>query len=274
MSISKKTIHNLINATKEELKPYLQKLDFEKISKHNKGYLKYSLDPAKYFIDMEFLRYANTILYISNNFSIGSDILDFGFFIPVIPIILSKLGYHVTSIEKLSYYDGCLNELINFAKKYSIEVVDFDLIKSATIQIKKKFSLVLLQAVLEHLNGSPKVLLQKIKSFLNADGYIIVEVPNVGTLTNRLSFLFRGKPPYPDYKDYFNSDYPFSGHNREYTINDLIFALQSSSYEIKELRSFFQSNIKPKKILKLLSLLEKFGPVSWRPTLWAVAKQL
>ena len=69
-------------------------------------------------------------------------------------------------------------------------------------------------------------------------GYVVVEVPNVAALSRRVSFLLKGWPPFPPFSDYYHSDYPFAGHNREYTIADLEYSLEQCGLELKALETF------------------------------------
>lgn len=270
----KKEVVKAVLEAKEELKPFLERLDFAKISKHNRGYLRYSQNPVVYFINQELTRYLHTLNFIDSSFSKSTSILDVGFFIPILPIGLSKIGFKVSAIEKLSYYEGALDEIISFSsRKYGIKVLDLDLFENCISDLKHQFDIVLLLAILEHLNGTPKYLLDRVKRIVKPNGCIIVEVPNVASLRKRLIFLLKGKLPYATFEDYFHSEYPFSGHNREYTIDDLKYALDQVGFDIVRLEVFHHSSLKPRSLKgKVFRTLELIGPPSWRPNIWTVAK--
>lgn len=269
----KEAIHAIAEA-KNELRPFLERLDFTRISKHNCGYLKYAQDPVKYFIDGELIRYLYTVNFIYSSFPKKIKILDIGFFIPVIPIALSKLGFSVTAIEKLSYYDGALDEIIQFTmERYGIQVLDLDLFDDKLPKLEYQFDIILLLAILEHLNGTPKYLLEKIQRLVKPEGCLIVEVPNVASLNKRLVMLIKGKSPYPLFEDYYHSEYPFSGHSREYTVGDLKYALEQSGFDITKLKVFHHSALMPQSFKgKILRILELVGPPSWKPNIWVMAK--
>ncbi len=270
----KREVSKAVQETREELKPFLEKLDIEKISKHNRGYLRYAQDPVKHFIDGELIRYLHTVNFIYSYFPKSTRILDIGFFIPVVPIGLSKLGFKVSTIEKLSYYEGALDKIISFVtEKYGIKVIDFDLFKDNSASLMHQFDVVLLLAILEHLNGTPMYLLEITRQIVNPDGYVIVEVPNIESLSKRLTFLIKGKLPYPPFEDYFYSEYPFSGHNREYTISDLKYALIKSGFDLVRLEIFHHNALKRRSLKgNMIYILELIGPASWRPNIWAVAR--
>jgi 2-polyprenyl-3-methyl-5-hydroxy-6-metoxy-1,4-benzoquinol methylase len=269
-----KEVIKAVIESKNEIKPFLEKLDFKKISKHNCAYLEYAQNPVKKFIDWELIRYFHTIDFIYSTFPKSATILDIGFFIPIIPMSLSKLGYKVCAIEKLSYYQGALDEIIAMTtNNYNIELLNFDLIMDMTDNLKLRFDIILLLAVLEHLNGTPRYLLDKTKLFLKSDGNLIVEVPNIASLTKRVAFFKKGIPPLQSFEEYYNSDYPFSGHNREYTIKDLKYALDHSGFDVIRLDAFHHSSVLPDNLKgKVLYAFEALGPSSWKPNIWVVAK--
>ena len=262
-----------IMETRDELEPLLKRLDIDKISKHNRGYMKYAKNPTKYFIDGELRRYIYTVNYIKSNFTKQISILDFGLFIPVVPIALTKIGFTVCAVENLKYYDGALDEIIKLCStRYNIEVVDLNIFEE-NINSVSKFDLVLLLAVLEHLNGTPRFLLDRVKSVLRAGGSVIVEVPNAVSLRKRLIFLFKSKVVFSEFEDYYESEYPFSGHNREYTIADLQYALERSGFSIYKLATLHPTVIRNADFkTALLQVIEMAGPASWKPDIWAIAK--
>jgi hypothetical protein len=257
--------------TREELSPYLINLDLEALALHNRGYLMYAKDPIRNFIDYEIIRYVKTVDFIFRTLPKGATVVDIGLFIPVIPIALSKLGYQVASVEKLAFYGNALNDIITLiTNRCHVSVYDLDVL---TDDLPIQGNIVLLLAILEHLNGTPRYLLGRAKSMIKPDGYMIVEVPNAATLTRRLSFLIKGSPPYPPFADYYFSEYPFYGHNREYIVRDLRFALQQSGLRIVQLDVFHNGTPDglPWKS-RLLRANEQIGPAGWKPSIWRVVK--
>ena len=274
MKLTDKLIVDTVNATRNELAPLLEKLDILRVSKHNKGYLRYREDPVGNFVDSEILRYRHTVRYIYEHMSPGSSVLDIGFFIPVVPVALAKLGYSVSCIEKFDFYDGALDDLVSHVTKtYGTEVIDLDIEGDDLGLFAGRFDTVLLLAVLEHLNGTPHPLLKKVKQVVKPGGSIIVEVPNVALFGRRLSFLLKGNPPFPPFEDYFWSEYPFSGHNREYSMADLEYTFSQVGIDMIQLMAFQNSVSRPKGVKsRIIWMLESYGPFSWRPDLWAVGR--
>jgi 2-polyprenyl-3-methyl-5-hydroxy-6-metoxy-1,4-benzoquinol methylase len=261
--------------TRAELEPLLQRINFSEIAKHNYGYIRYAANPVEFFVDGEFTRFCQTVNYVYLNIPVGSAILDIGFFIPVVPIALAKLGYELSAVEKLSFYNGALDELLSLAQqKYNIQVMDFAITGDDTSFLHQKYDLVLLLAVLEHLNGTPKYLLKKLRNFLKSNGMMIIDVPNAVSLLKRLVLFFKGQYPYTSIQEYYFSDYPYSGHNREYSRQDLEFVLEQNGFWIKDLACFDHNEGMPSKGFKqkLIRVLNSIPINSLRPYIWAAVE--
>jgi SAM-dependent methyltransferase len=253
------------------LRPFLEQLDFEMLAQHNQGYLRYAEDPVFYFLEMEKHKYQFLLNYIFEHFEPSSNVLDIGFFIPVVPVVLAKLGYQVTSIEKMALYDGALRDLVDYVQStYALRVWDRDVIYDPFKPGEDTFDLVILSAIIEHLNGTPKLLFDRAKSFGKPEAHYIVTVPNVASLEKRLRFFLKGKPPFPPIKDYYDSAYPFSGHNREYSLHDFDYVLRRSGFEPVLLRSYSRRLDSARNWMqKVTNFLSWIGPKTWKSALFA-----
>lgn len=269
-------VEAVIYEIRQELAPYLQRLNLEQLSKHNKGYLTYANDPVGCFIDAEMHAHTKIVDFLSKSMPAGAQVIDIGFFIPVIPIALAKLGFQVSSIEKLAFYDHALDEIISFATQtYNIKLYDLDILQDNIDFLSNQFDIVILSAILEHLNGTPRYLLGKAKILGGKDSDYLITVPNVATIRKRLSFLFRGLPPFPSIANYFHSAYPFTGHNREYTLADLEYVLEESEFEITHLEEFNRPAGMSGTSLKerFWSCVARIEPKSMHESLLAVARR-
>jgi 2-polyprenyl-3-methyl-5-hydroxy-6-metoxy-1,4-benzoquinol methylase len=269
-------IKTAIYEARQELAPYLQRLDLEQLSKHNQGYLTYASNPVRHFIDSEIHVYIKIVEFLAQSIPEGAKVIDIGFFIPVIPIALAKLGFKVVSIEKLAFYDHALDDIIAYSKQnYDIELHDLDILQDDIDFITNQFDIVILSAIIEHLNGTPKYLIEKAKTLGVKDARYIFVVPNVATMRKRLNFLLRGLPPFPPISNYYHSAYPFTGHNREYTLKEYRYILEQSGFEIIHLEGFNRLlDSKPSFKDSLWRLLAQLGPKSFRESLLAVTQKL
>jgi hypothetical protein len=261
--------------SRAELSPFLERLDLDKLAKHNKGYLSYAKDPIGLFIDAESHTHTRVVDYLYKNLPAKATILDIGFFIPIVPITLSKLGFQVCSIENLAFYDRALDDIISYvSKSYRIDVLDIDIVND-DIGEDDRFDAVILSAILEHLNGTPKTIITRAQALGKENANYLFAVPNVAAIGKRISLLLKGSPPFPPISDYYHSAYPFTGHNREYTISDLKYILTQSGFEILHLETYnrpIKSGV-PIKVW-LLNILARIGPESFQESILAVSRRI
>lgn len=217
------------------IRPLLDSVDMDDLVTHNAGYAGYAEAPFDRFVGDERGRFAKAIDLL--NLDRPSRVVDLGCFIPHLPIALARLGHRVTIVERFELYGPSFGrELTRVASEEGIEVVDTDLSSDDLVRLGA-FDVVLLMAVLEHLNGSPRALLERIRSILAPGGRLLVEVPNIAELGQRLR-LALGRSPLPDYGTYLASAYPFTGHNREMTAAELRFALEATGYRVEHLEDY------------------------------------
>ncbi|MDQ7815045.1 MAG: class I SAM-dependent methyltransferase [Patescibacteria group bacterium] len=74
-------------------------------------------------------------------------------------------------------------------------------------------------ALIEHVHGLHKHLFSEFARVLAPGGIVIVTTPNIAMLLKRLRF-FVGRTPLWDFEDYFRSGTEFTGHIREFTVNE------------------------------------------------------
>lgn len=115
--------------------------------------------------------------------------------------------------------------------------IHFDL---NTVQNREKWisppscSIIVMAEVIEHLHTAPSIVLNFLSTFLEHQGYIIIQTPNAVSLYKRIQVLL-GKNPYEMIRE--NAENP--GHFREYTRQELFVLAQKSGFSTK---SFTYSN--------------------------------
>ena len=228
--------------TLNDLKLSLRELDLSIFSKHNQGYQSYqtSDELISAFVE-EKKRYKKSF-----DFILGLQekrkfhrILDVGCLFGILPMILRKVFVNtkIYVIENYSFYGKSLDPIKSLLRSCDIDVIDADVIEGIPFS-DKYFSLVTLLAVIEHFSSSPLNLLKETKRILQDDGHLIIDTPNVCSMTRRINFLLRGIPPYAGIEDFLLSERPFTGHCREYSKEDVIKLLRYSGFEIGALTQF------------------------------------
>lgn len=208
----------------------------ECLGRHNRAYSRIYADHRfERFVEAEWPYYARVLEWYRQHVPAGSSVLEIGTFVPVIPLLLAWDGYRVTTVEKLSLYGDALNPMVELLKQHEVTFLNADIMEETFDP--GLFDAVNLLAVVEHLLGSPKNLLARIHGMLRPGGVLVFTVPNQARLVRRLGLLFGGISVHGDYGDYFESEYPYEGHHREYTRSEVVHALTHSGFQIEQLGS-------------------------------------
>lgn len=222
----------LLARLRDALDGPLSHIDFEELARYNHGYLRYQADPFGSFVLSEWPYYRAVLRWYRSHVPVGAHVLDVGTLIPTVPLLLAWQGYRVTTVERLELYGRGLDPLVDVAQREGVNFLDLDL--TTTDLPVRDFDVANLLAVIEHLPGSPRNLLQRVYNALRDGGRIVVVVPNHARLMHRLQLL-RGRSVHQAYSTYFDSAYPFTGHHREYTSAELVYALEHSGYTVERI---------------------------------------
>lgn len=168
-----------------------------------------------------------------------SKILDVGGFIAAFPLTLSRMGLDVTLTECYDYYYGAFDDLKDYVEGEGVWNVD-PTVEQDDIFFESKedsFNLITCMAMIEHLPNSPKVLFENASRLLAEDGSFVVEVPNIAYFPNECSSS-SGKTIHPPIDDVYNERTPFTGHHREYTIQDLDRVFELTGFKRDQVSTF------------------------------------
>lgn len=234
-----KEISEIIDFTIEKIKILIDQLDFSEQTKNNFLYKKYSENKFHYYVEMEINRYIRA-LEIIKKFDPNkkkNNVSDYGCMIPFLPLALSTIGYRVNIIDKYDFYGEKFKNVMNkFCLDNKLNLIDKDIINDNFNEIEN-CDIAINLAVVEHLNGSPKKLMKKIRKKIRLNGLIIFDVPNIVNFVKRIRVLM-GYSPLDNYKNYFDSPYPYMGHNREMTVNEVKYLMSASGFDIKHIETY------------------------------------
>ena len=93
----------------------------------------------------------------------------------------------------------------------------------------EKFDVIICMAVIEHIPHTPKYFLEKLRSKLKNGGVLILDTPNLTRLENRIN-LNNDITTFQNIHSQFNTDIPWEGHHREFTMNELIYILEELKF--------------------------------------------
>lgn len=236
-------------------------------TKSLKSYLRESFKSLRPFSDKyesDFDRYLHSLNVLSKipNFK-EKRILDLGTGVGILPLALKKMGFNAYGLD---YYifsrlaDGRfavenMSDLKNIWSKHDLTVHNVPILDKDFTAQQGKFDILICEAVIEHLKD-PKVFLEWCGGLLNNGGYILITTPNIATLTKRIRF-FLGKTPMWPIEDFYESGDSFTGHWREYTMNELDYMVNKSGFDVvsKNTKNVLAKFKKPTRVKKNLVAL-------------------
>jgi 2-polyprenyl-3-methyl-5-hydroxy-6-metoxy-1,4-benzoquinol methylase len=248
---------SLVRDVDRELAAFVDAIDVEALCRHNAGYREHAGQKFEGFVELEKNRFISALDHVQRRLKHGT-ICDLGCFVPYLPVALAMLGHEVKIVDKYGLYGAELKSSIErLASKWSIQVFDLDILSDDFAALGRN-DVVFLMAVVEHLNGSPRSLMEKTRDIISDGGFLLFEVPNIAEFGKRL-IPIRGRSVLPDYGSYLDSAYPFAGHNREMTAAEVAYLFKNTGYDVDELFCY------------------DYGPVrqnGWKSRLLSVGKSL
>jgi len=229
--------------------------DWSAIAKHNVWWRKGRFDASQYLRDSE-RRYAKVLKLLPQ--TRGARILDVGGFLSAFPLTLRKLEYEVTIAEKFDYYGNALDGIVQLLADSDVAVIDKDFTEPSDMcSLRATFDAVTCMAVAEHLAHSPRELIENIHSVLRPGGDFAFEVPNLAFWPRRYSFFFKGNTVLAPIEDVYHSAIPFTGHHREYTIEDALYIIKQGDFKIMN-EYFYNYGINTHNIWQLIKYAPAF----------------
>jgi 2-polyprenyl-3-methyl-5-hydroxy-6-metoxy-1,4-benzoquinol methylase len=237
--------------------------ELEGISAHNRALLRSDL---REYLERSELRYLTALQLLGHRASKHDAVLEVGGYLGAFPLALARLGVQVTVAERYDLYGGALDAVRSLLDDAGARIWDVDF--TAPGLRTEEFPVVVIMAMVEHVAGSPRTLLQNVRGCCS--GKLLIEVPNLAYGYRRWQLL-RGQTIHPPLRDVYESAAPFTGHHREYTAADLRELLELSSFRLERTASFNYSlagDLRAR--LRPHDLLTRLLP-SWREVLMAVA---
>lgn len=211
--------------------------DWSAFASHNAGWRKGHFDAEGYLLASA-ARYwrAYGILRATR----ARRILDIGGFLAAFPLALRRLGYDVALAERYDYYGSAIDAIANHVRSSGVRVIDADFTEpgDAADRVAGEFDAVTCMAVAEHLAHSPRMLMRNIRTALRPGGSLAFEVPNVAFWPKRYAFFVRGETVHPPMAEVYHSAVPFTGHHREYTLDDARYVVRESGFEVVDEDTF------------------------------------
>jgi 2-polyprenyl-3-methyl-5-hydroxy-6-metoxy-1,4-benzoquinol methylase len=191
----------------------------------------------------------------------GFKVLDVGTSLGILPLTLRSMGISASACDhpRLGKYGPWI-------EKEGVPYSQFDLMEGDLPYASNSFDVITFKQVIEHLPFSPKPTLQSFYRILRPGGLLLLSTPNIVRLSSVLRLLLR-KSVHAPVDHFFHSEFPFTGHYREYTLDEIKRMLVWSGFDVARSVYLQQHNV-----LFLLRQRKRFAnnlfmPISWKEIL-------
>lgn len=201
--------------------------DFSPLTRHSPG-LK-GFDWANY-LELSSIRMVRALRMLRQRCAPGAKVLDLGAYFGNFSLMLAKAGYQVTAVDSYDQYGDCFRETTEILQQHGVRVMSFDqfdLLPSHT------FDAALLMGVIEHVPHTPRLLLERVQQLLRSSGVLVLDTPNLGYIYNRQK-LARGESIFPPIQSQYWTEVPFEGHHREFTVQEVLWMLDTVGFRVQE----------------------------------------
>jgi SAM-dependent methyltransferase len=155
-------------------------------------------------------------------------------------------------------------------EKEGIPYSRFDLMEGELPYASGSFDVITFKQVIEHLPFSVKPTLKSFYRILRPGGLLLLSTPNIARLSSVVRLILR-KSVHPPLEHFFNSEFPFTGHYREYTLDELKRMVVWSGFDVARTAYLQQHDVS-----FLLSQRKRFAhnlfmPITWKEILALMA---
>ena len=142
-------------------------------------------------------------------------VLDVGTSLGILPLTLQSLDISASACDHPRF--ATYGEWI---EKEGVSYATFDLMDGELPYTSGSFDVITFKQVIEHLPFSAKPTLKSFYRILRPGGLLLLSTPNIVRLSSVIRLLMR-KSVHPPLEHFFESEFPFSGHFREYTLDEV-----------------------------------------------------
>ena len=196
-----------------------------------------------HYAEEHFYRLAYDVDYLHTYVAKGSSILECGSTPPLFTAAVSKLSYNIIGIDvSPERFQNSIETLNLDVRKvnFETEALPFD---------SNSFDAVIFNEIFEHLRINPINTMNSIFRVLKPNGTLLLSTPNLSSIANIFSILFKNKAQSSIYDEYNKLTYlGHMGHVREYTSSEVCSFLNKLGFDVNEViyRGSYHTNLKLK----------------------------
>ncbi|MGO8791409.1 MAG: class I SAM-dependent methyltransferase [Terriglobia bacterium] len=184
-------------------------------------------------------------------------VLDVGTSLGVLPLALRSMGICASACDH-PRFEG----YAEWIEKEGVPYSSFDLMAGELPYASGSFDVITFKQVIEHLPFSPKQTLQSFYRLLRPGGLLLLSTPNLARLSTVVRLLFR-KSIHAPLDQFFHSEFPFTGHYREYTLDEIKRMLVLIGFDVARTAYHQQHNV-----MFLLRQRKRFANNLFMPIIW------
>jgi SAM-dependent methyltransferase len=151
--------------------------------------------------------------------------LDYGSYFGNFALMFARAGFSLDALDSYRGYAQAFDGPRRLLMNAGVRLLDFDDVGYTLDGFDNQYDVVLCMGVIEHVPNTPRLLLESLDRVLAPGGVLIVDTPNLVHLYNRQKFA-RGESVLADLQAQYETELPFEGHHREYTIPELVWMLR------------------------------------------------
>jgi len=164
-------------------------------------------------------------------------LLDYGSYFGNFSLLFARAGFSVDAVDKYRDYQAAFAGPRRVLAESGVRIHDFDDVGYDLTALDARYDVVLCMGVIEHVPSSPRPLLETLDRVLAGGGQLVIDTPNLVHLYNRQKFA-RGDTVLADIQAQYETELPFEGHHREYTIPELAWLLRRIGHHRISIEAF------------------------------------
>jgi SAM-dependent methyltransferase len=172
---------------------------------------------------------------------VSGRVLDYGSYFGNFSLMLAQAGFSVDAADSYGAYEGAFDGPRRLLADAGVRQFDFAEVGYDLAPLEAGYDVVLCMGVIEHIPSSPRLLLATLDRVLRRGGALVIDTPNLVHLYNRQKFA-RGETVLADMQAQYETELPFEGHHREYTIPELVWMLRRIGHQRISVEAFNYSS--------------------------------